>query len=67
MVIKVQVLHLEHIFQNLCRNWDISNDAGPDLWMKAEYYSYILCYMDDKLCIHQDPDGVLNKLDEMSC
>ena len=38
--------------------------------MKAEYrpednlecYSYILCYVDDILCIHHDPDTVLNKL-----
>ena len=47
-----------------------SGDADPNLWMKPEYrpedkleyYSYILCYMDDILCIHHDPDDVLNKL-----
>ena len=44
--------------------------ADPDLWWmpvtwshdKFEYYSYILCYMDDVVCIHNDPDDVLNKL-----
>ena len=47
-----------------------SCDADPDLWRKAEYkpedkleyYSYILCYVNDILCIHHDPDDVLNKL-----
>ena len=29
---------------------------------KLAYYSYILCYVDDILCIHHDPDDVLNKL-----
>ena len=44
-------------------------DADPDLWMahfrsedKLQYYSYILCYVADILCIHHDPDSVLNKL-----
>ena len=44
--------------------------ADPDLWMKAQYrpddelehYSYILCYVDDILCIHHYPDDSLNKL-----
>ena len=44
--------------------------ADPLLWMKPEtrpedkfeYYSYILCYVDDILCIHHDPDDVSNKL-----
>ena len=53
--------------------WELgysSCHADPDLWMKAqfrpedklEYYSYILCYVDDILCIHHDQDDVLNKL-----
>ena len=50
-----------------------SCNAGPNLWMKAlcrpeetlEYCSYILCYVDDILFIHQDPDDVLNKLNDM--
>ena len=45
-------------------------DADPDLWMKAEYkpedkseyYSYILFYVDDILCVHHDRGNVLNKL-----
>ena len=47
-----------------------SCNSDPNLWMKAqykpenklEYYSYILCHVDDILCIHHDPDNVLNKL-----
>ena len=46
------------------------DDVDSDLWMKAEYrpeenlqcYFYILCYVDDILCIPHDPDDVLNKL-----
>jgi hypothetical protein len=42
--------------------------ADPDLWYKAEtrpddnfrYYAYILCYVDNILCIHHDPMSVLN-------
>ena len=29
---------------------------------KLEYYSYILHYVDDILCIHHDPDDILSKL-----
>ena len=29
---------------------------------KLEYYSYILCYVDNFLCIHHNPEDVLNKL-----
>ena len=34
--------------------------ANPDIWLKAqitdgiEYYSYILCYVDDIMVIHAD-------------
>ena len=49
-----------------------SYDADSDLWMKSEYrpedrleyYSFILCYVDDILCIHHDQDDVLNKLNK---
>jgi hypothetical protein len=42
--------------------------ADPDLWYKAEtrpadnfrYYAYILCNVDDILCVHHDPMSVLN-------
>jgi hypothetical protein len=42
--------------------------AHPDLWYKAEtrpadnfrYYPYILCYVDNILCIYHDPMSVLN-------
>ncbi len=42
--------------------------ADPVLWYKAEtrpadsfeYYAYILCYVDDILCVHHNPMSVLN-------
>ncbi len=51
-----------------------SNKADPDLWMKVctrdtgsgpeKYYLYILIFMDDILCIHDDPDSVLTQIDK---
>ena len=46
--------------------------ADPDLWFKAEtrpsdgfeYYSYMLLYVDDCLCVHHDGEAVLNELDQ---
>ena len=46
--------------------------ADPDLWLKAmtrpdngtRYYTYILCYVDDILCIHHDAMSVLSKINE---
>ena len=43
----------------------------PDLWYKAEvrpddgfeYYSYILCYVDDILVIHHDSLSILKRID----
>jgi hypothetical protein len=43
--------------------------ADPDLWLKAvtrlednvHYYTYILCYVDNILCIHHDPMLVMNE------
>jgi hypothetical protein len=44
--------------------------ADPDLWLKAvtrpednvRYYAYIQCYVDDILCIHQDPTSAMNEI-----
>ena len=44
--------------------------ADPNLWLKpeirpedgAKYYSYLLCYVDDMICIHHNPDSVLEQL-----
>ena len=45
--------------------------ADPDLWMKAEsrddgsrYYSYILCYVDDILIIHDKAMPVMERVDK---
>jgi hypothetical protein len=46
--------------------------ADPDLWYKAEthpddsvlYYAYILCYVDNKLCIHHDTLSVLTQINK---
>jgi hypothetical protein len=44
--------------------------ADPNLWLKALtrpednvcYYTYILCHVDDILCIHHDPMSVMNEI-----
>jgi hypothetical protein len=44
--------------------------ADPDLWLKAvtkpednmRHYAYILCYVDDILCIHHGPMSVMNDI-----
>jgi hypothetical protein len=46
--------------------------ADPDLWYKAEtrpdnsvlYYAYIVCYVDDILCIHYDALSVLTQINK---
>jgi hypothetical protein len=46
--------------------------ADPDLWLKPMtkpednmcYYAYILCYVDDILCIHHDPMSVMNEINK---
>ena len=61
-----------HLVQHMQESGYQPCDADHDLWMEAEYrpgvklecYSYILCYVDDILCIHHDPDDVLNKLNK---
>jgi hypothetical protein len=48
----------------------VSCKADPDLWLRPEtrpddetrYYSYILCYVDDILCIHHDAMTILDKI-----
>lgn len=43
--------------------------ADPDVWMRPatkangeEYYDYILCYVDDIMCISEDPEKILKEL-----
>ena len=46
--------------------------ADPELWMKSRvqyndgkgYHYYILCYVDDLLCTHNDNESFLLKLDK---
>ncbi len=46
--------------------------ADPDLWLKAvtrpednvRYYTYILCYVDNILCIHHDPMSVMGEINK---
>ncbi len=46
--------------------------ANPDLWYKAEtrpddnfsYYAYILCYVDDILCIHNSALSILDQINK---
>ncbi len=51
-----------------------SNRAERDLWKKVytretangpkKYYSFILIYVDDILCIHDDTDSILIQIDK---
>ncbi len=52
-----------HLASFMRRMGYMSCKADLDLWYKAEtrpadnlrYYAYILCYVDDILCVHHDP------------
>ncbi len=54
----------------MCQMRYTSYKTDPDLWLKAvtrpednvHCYAYILCYVDDILCIHHDPMSVINKI-----
>ena len=46
-----------------------SSVADPDVWMRPatkgdgeEYYEYILCYVDDILCISHNPSRPMNDI-----
>ncbi len=50
-----------------------SNKSDPDLWKVCtqntgsspeKYYLYILIYVDDILCIHNDHDAILAQIDK---
>ena len=44
--------------------------ADPDIWLKAQnqdgidYYSYILCYVDDIMVINHDAISILDRIDK---
>ena len=53
---------LVHLYQNLNSIWFLYTKADHDVWYWPvfkpngfEYYEYILCYIDDILCIFHDP------------
>ena len=45
--------------------------ADPDIWLKAQnqddidYYSYILCYVDDIMVIHHDTRPILDRIEKL--
>ena len=54
-----------------CKMGYRSSLADPDVWYKPQtkkngdkYYSYILVYTDDLLCVHENPTGIINNLKE---
>jgi hypothetical protein len=59
-----------HLASFMCQMGYTSCKADPDLWLKAvtrpednvRYYAFILCYVDDILCIHHDPMSVMKKI-----
>jgi len=61
--------HLATCMHNL---GNTSCKADPDLWYNAmtrptdnsPYYAYILCYVDDILCIHHDAMSVLRQIND---
>ncbi len=59
-----------HLASFMCQMGYTFCKADLDLWLKAvtrpednvHYYAYILCYVDDILCIHHDPMSVMNEI-----
>jgi hypothetical protein len=56
----------------MCQMGYTSCKADPDLWLKTvtrpeenmQYYAYILCYVDNILCIHHDPMTVMGEINK---
>ncbi len=59
-----------HLASFMCQMGYTSCKANLDLWLKAvtrpednvHYYAYILCYVDDILCIYHNPMSVMNEI-----
>ncbi len=68
--LRVLAQHLKLTLLPLCEMGYTSCKADPDPWLKAvtrpednmRYYAYILCYVDDILCIHHDLMSVLKEI-----
>ncbi len=62
------VVFCTHLASSMCQMGYTSCKADPALLYKAEtrpvdnlrYYAYILCYVDNVLCVHHNPMTVLN-------
>ena len=63
-----------HLADCMCHLGYNSCLADPDLWYKQDvreedkykYYSYLIIYVDDCLCIHHSAEEELNKIDKLS-
>jgi hypothetical protein len=61
-----------HLASFMCQMGYTSCNADPDMWLKAvtrpednvRYYAYILCYVDNILCIHHDPMSVMGEINK---
>ncbi len=59
-----------HLASFMCQMGYTSCKADPNLWLKAvtrpedneHYYAYILCYVDDIVCIHHNPMSVKSEI-----
>ena len=58
-----------HLDENLNDIGFLSNKADPDVWYRTvvkpndfEYYEYILCYVDGRLCISRDPGIAIGRI-----
>ena len=63
----------DHLDETLNDIRFLSTKADPDLWYRPavkpngfEYYDYILCYVDDILCISHDPGISLRRIQAVS-
>ena len=58
-----------HLAETLNDIWFMSTKTDPDLWYRPavkpngfKYYEYIMCYIDDILCISHDPGIALGQI-----
>jgi hypothetical protein len=59
--LRAQVQRFELTLLPLCARWDIHPARLKD---NVHYYTYILCYVDDILCMHHDPMSVMGEINK---